>query len=137
MYNDICTAIVSLLGGISDIKSVYNGQPNEVSDYPTAFVYPNTEADAYLDLRDIKRLSSVSIRIVGQLDNTNYIAIQSQIRQICTEVVEMLWSTANLTLGGKVSFPTEISTSFDGNSSANSFYRATIVYKATKRFTRG
>ncbi len=116
MQEDIIQQLKTLISAVGSVQIVYDSIPDQFSKYPAVVIMPGNWEDSYLNMGTKKRTYRFTITVYGNLQDTN-VNTQKTIRAIVDGILDVLDSSTNLTLAGKIDFPISASGSysFDNN----------------------
>jgi len=138
--NTIIAKIVDILKNASPtigLKDVLNTHPNQgdLTQYPIATVTPDSWQDAYVTLRDTKRVLTVAIRIYNKLegDDTDD-DVQLKVRELRDKVLNIV--EKNITLDNIIDWTSPTQGKYLFAKTASDVYIAEIMMQVQYRFNR-
>ena len=140
-FNNIIGAMGDLLSGLTDgdsnplVRGVYQNGPAEVLVYPCIIILPGGTSDTYLNLRDIRRIYTLNLKIMVQLQETDT-ASQLLLRNINATVIDNLWKQTNFKLSNTIDYPTAINSNLSFRRELSDVYAADVTYSASKVINR-
>lgn len=140
MYRSIIARLKAILEAIqidgqTALKTVYDYEPTEVTQYPTAIILPTSHTEEARDLRSNRRTYVFNIRIMGALQEEQ-VDTQTYIQTVADKVIDELAKQTNLNLSNTIDFSGFTSSGFRFVTDKSSLYIADIRYTATVCFNR-
>lgn len=135
MINTIITQLKTIIGGISDVKVVYDVEPKEITTYPAVTIVPIGHEDEYLNLRDTIRRYNIMIRVWGELTATHE-ETQRKVRGIASTIAEKITNQTNIALSANIDFTLLTTGEAKFVKGKSDYYVYEIKYTASTRQNR-
>ncbi len=133
---NIIQQLKTLIQTATDIQTVFDYLPDQISNYPAVSITPLTWNSSYLNLGNTRREWVFLIRVYVQIVEGSEQASQKEIRTIIQSVIDKLEHKDNVKLGGVCDFTTLEQGDFKIVDTPSRMCVADIQYRATVSFNR-